>query len=207
MTTRRDILRCFAASTIALVSSSKAAPVDSAVGGRHVLTSISADNDDAYWREVYEMILQNTLPVDSKLELHLTSLKDFAFACLRNLKELTITGLTSMTAGYILQNSQVEYISLPDMTECHMFFAYGAKSLKTIHCPKLSSNMLYLTYVGSSSSLQDIFINNMQCKDILAIPNFPGSVPAQNSNYKNMVFHGADGTIEYNETSGAWEIV
>ena len=201
MVSRRDLIKgCAAVGAAAILGDAKAVPVRGASGGRGVLLARASDKDDAYYRQIYEMILTNTLPPDSELELTLSNLRSRSFASLANLKSLTVHGLLQMTGGYVFQDTPIETLILPDLVSCSNFYAYGASKLKTIYCPNLSQRMLYLCYMGSSV-LSDIYITNSTCSQIMAIPNFPGCNQNQNTNYANMVFHGSDGDVVYNGTS------
>lgn len=196
--TRREALALLGASAIA--GRGECSPTKGNIGGRGLALIRSGGNDDAYYRQIYEMILSNTLPPDSELELTLPSIRWRAFASLANLKSLTINGVTHMDAGYVFQDTPIETLILPDLVSCTNFYAYGAAKLKTIVVPNLSENMRYLCYMGSSV-LTDVYIENSTCSQIMSIPLFPGMATNQNSNYANVVFHGSDGEVVYNGSS------
>ena len=201
MVSRRELLKGFAiVGATSVVGNAKAYLTKGAVGGRTILQAQPSGNDDAYYRQIYEMILSNTLPPNSELELTLPSIRSRAFASLANLKSLTINGMTHMDGGYVFQDTPIETLILPDLVSCTNFYAYGASKLKTIVVPNLLENMRYLCYMGSSV-LTDVYIENSTCSQIMSIPSFPGMATNQNSNYANVVFHGSDGEVVYNGSS------
>lgn len=196
------MIRGLAMAGAACLSGGAAAyPTRGSIGGRSVVRSESQAGDDAYYRQLYEMILTDTLPPDSEIELYLTNVRARSFASLANLKSLTVHGLLHMTGGYVFQDTPIETLILPDLVSCQNFYAYGASRLRTIVCPNLSQDMRYLCYVGGSV-LSDIYVTNSTCSQIMAIRNFPGCSQNQNTNYANMVFHGSDGDVVYD--GSAW---
>lgn len=152
--------------------------------------------------EVYKQILSNTLPTDAEVEMSLPAVRQSAFAYLTTLKSITVHDVTAMNAGYLFQGSSVEEVSFPDAVSNTTFSFYQCAKLKVIRVPKLKTDMSTLCYIGNSSVLTDVYINESTCAEILAIRGFPGMNPSQNSNYANVVFHGSDGNVVYN--GSAW---
>lgn len=169
------------------------------LGARQFFTTKSGNAEEEMYKELLTQILSNTLPQDSVIDVTLPAIRKWAFAPLSNLKTLVVRGATSLTSAceYFVQGSSVETVILPDVVSCSHFVFWSTPTIKVIRVPNLKTNMYRLCYIGTSA-LTDVYIDNSTCAEIMAIPNFPGMGPSDNSNYANVVFHGSDGTVTYN---------
>lgn len=150
--------------------------------------------------ELYKQILSNTLPQDAEVELSLPSVRQGAFAYLTTLKSIVVHDVTNVNVPYLFQGCSVEEASFPDAVSNMSYTFFQCAKLKVIRMPKLKASMANLCYIGTSV-LTDVYINESTCAEILAIPNFPGMSPSQNTKYANIVFHGSDGNVIYDGSS------
>ena len=170
-------------------------------GARNIVNSQNSREEEQLYKQLFLQLASDTLPTRLELPIEVWRFNRNFWLHSSTVEELTI-----------LANS-VE-------VKANNIFCYGSPKLATLKFPNLvaypswglhmnfavSHLNLFIPKVrvfGSKTYCFDppanktirVYINEITCEEIMAIPNFPG---LHQSAYARCTFHGSDGTLSWN---------
>ncbi len=194
----KTICRVMAFWFLCVVVAAHGGVVKSAAAARSIATMSPAEEEEAF-KNLFIGLTEDSLPEVVVLPSCITNIGRNYWLMSTKCRDLTISGssITCPNSAFFFGSPNLMHLRLPNVVAINSWIANSANDGAAIYCPKCRrfGNSRYIFFNGTSTRKLDVYIDEIPCEEIKAIPNFPG---CDTLGLPHLTFHGSDGKLTWN---------